>query len=191
MLYFTAESRVFFDIIYNQPRKLFCPFFGNFLVYTTTGMGHWLLYALKWTISYTRSKAISVLSVTKLFNTLFKIDLAIYFASDVVENSVFAVYSSILYLSIGRVTPFLNNDHLNTLVKDLTGKVNILYKCLSDLVTVTNVAPSPENAYPYTKICLHTAFLSAYQYPSIQFQLRKLFFNCVFTQIYAAYLFLC
>jgi len=35
-------------------------------------------------ISFTRSKAISVLSVTKLFNTFFKIDLAIYFAFDVV-----------------------------------------------------------------------------------------------------------
>jgi len=42
------------------------------------------LFLLFHTISFTRSKAISELSVTKLLNTLFKIDLAIFFASDVV-----------------------------------------------------------------------------------------------------------
>ena len=82
-IFYSWESCVFY-VVYNQPRKLFCPFFEHFLVYTTTGMGHWFLYALKWTISFTRSKAISVPSVTELFNTLFKIDLALYFASDVV-----------------------------------------------------------------------------------------------------------
>ena len=61
--------------------------------------------------------AISVMSVTALFNTLFQIDLTIYSASDVVfcgwkivEDYIFSVF-----LSISCVTPFLNNDHLNTL----------------------------------------------------------------------------
>ena len=76
-----------------------------------------LLNAL-FTISFTRSKAISVLSVTESFKYLLKNKLAIYFGlCSWGENSWglhFSVYTSILFLSIGRMTPFLNNDHLNT-----------------------------------------------------------------------------
>jgi len=72
---------LFFDIVYNQPWKLLCPFLEHALVYTTTGMG---VGFCAFTISFTKSKAISVLSVTESFRIIFKIDLAISFASDVV-----------------------------------------------------------------------------------------------------------
>jgi len=41
-----------FDIVYNQPRKLLCPFFKRALVYKTTGMGRWFLCTFKLTIYY-------------------------------------------------------------------------------------------------------------------------------------------
>jgi len=60
---------LFYDGVYNQPRKLLCPFYELALVYTTTGMGRWLCALTNelFTISFTKSKAISILSVTKSF----------------------------------------------------------------------------------------------------------------------------
>ena len=74
------------------------------------------------TISFTRSKAISVLlSVSELFTHYSKLTslftLLLLWCS-AFENSSglhFSVYTSILFLSISRVTSFLYNDHLNTL----------------------------------------------------------------------------
>ena len=67
---------------------------GNFSVRSTKvflitrlpvwAVGFCVLSNELFTISFTISKAISVLSVTELFHTLFKIDLVIYSASDVV-----------------------------------------------------------------------------------------------------------
>jgi len=50
------------------------------------------------------------------------------------------------------MTPFLNNDHLNTLVKDSYRYSKCICKRLGNLVTVTNAAPGPENVVPYMKM---------------------------------------
>ena len=138
-------------------------------------MGCWFLCTFKCTISvfaisFTRSK---VVSVNELFNILFKIDLALLcFWCGVlwlkIEDCIFSVYTSILFLSIGCVTPFLNNDHLNMLdacfkqwsfkharrlLKSITGTVNILQ--------------APWDFLSY-KSCVQT-FSSAYEYPVYQF----------------------
>ena len=47
LAYFNAGSWLFFDIVYNQPQKLFCPFLERALVYTTTGMSRWFLCTFK------------------------------------------------------------------------------------------------------------------------------------------------
>ena len=70
------------------------------------------------TISFTRSKAISLLlSVTKLvthYSKLTSLFTLLLLWCPVVENSLglyFSAYTSIMFLSIGCMTSFLNNDH--------------------------------------------------------------------------------
>ena len=61
--------------------------FSNVLLFTQLpewAVGFCVLSNELFTISFTKSKAILVVSVTELFKTLLKIDLAIFFASDVV-----------------------------------------------------------------------------------------------------------
>ena len=68
------------------------------------------------TILFTRSKAISIL-LSELFTYYSKLTslfTLLLLGCSVVEHSLgfhFYVYTSIMFLSIGRMTSFLNNDH--------------------------------------------------------------------------------
>jgi len=80
LAYFTAGSCLFFDIVYNQ-----LSIFSDVLLFTRLSewaVGFCALTNKLLTISFTKSGNIG--TVTESFKTLFKIDLAIFFASDVV-----------------------------------------------------------------------------------------------------------
>ena len=87
----------------------------------------------------------------------------------------FSVFTSILSLSIDRVMPCLNNDHLNTLTlgKEFYQYSKCFCKRLGDLVTVTNAAPSPENSVPaHENLFTYILF-------RLQMSTRSFNFNCL------------
>ena len=133
--------------------------FSNMLLFTRLpewAVGFCALSNELFTISFTKSKAKSALSVIESFKTLFKLTslfpLLLMWCSWR-ENSwglYFSVYTSDIVpvrFLFGRVTPFSNNDHLNTLAVSLH-----------------------ENLY-------------AYRLFHLRMRTRSFNFNCVLTQI--------
>ena len=76
-----------FDSVYNQPQKLLIPFFDFFVLLTQLqewADGFWAFSNELLTISFTIAKDISEMFFIKSFKTLFKMDIAISSASDMV-----------------------------------------------------------------------------------------------------------
>ena len=170
LAYFTAGSCLFLDIVYNQPRKLLCPFFECALVYTTTGMGRWCLCT-----NNTKSKALSVKESFKHYSKLTSLFPSLLMWYSAFENSWglhFSVYTSILFLSIGRMTAFLNIDHLN-----------MLAACLRLLPVQWMFLPGQENAVPIHENLFAYRLLRLRRVPVLSILIVIFFFKCIFTQI--------
>ena len=186
LAYFTAGSCLFFDIVYNQPRKLLCPFFEWPLVYTTSGMDRWFLCTFEWTIYCFIYKikgdigTVSNQNHSKHYSKLTLLFPLLLMWCSVVENNEDCIFLCILrYCSFPSATwrhfkQWLFN-HARLLLKTITSNCHseCFCKCFSDLVTVTNAASGPENAVPVYN------FFFAYKLFCLRMSTRSFNFNCV------------
>ena len=173
---YSWESCVFY-IVYNQPRKLFCPFFKHFLVYTTTAIGHWFLYALKWTIYY---------FIYKIKGNIGTVSHQT--AQRIIQNwprYLLCFWCCVLWLKIVCLLCIVDSvpfhwphdtvfkqgsfKHVRRLLKTITGKVNV-FASASAFSDRNKCAARPRKCGTITRkfVCVQP-FSSAYQYPSIQF----------------------
>ena len=142
----------------------------------------WTEHSFKWTISFTKSKAISVLPVTESFKTIFKIDLASSFASDVVfccwkklRIAFFCVYFDTVPFHLPRDAIFKQWSfrHARCLLKSINGTVNV-FSSASAIEWQLWMRRTPQKTrYPYTKICLLTYFFC------LHMSTRSINFKCV------------